>query len=45
MTSEITGSWLFWILAGAGVGIASVVTADSEGATMSDSPDGVSPCC
>jgi putative inorganic carbon (HCO3(-)) transporter len=39
MTSEVTGSWLFWILVGAGVGIASVVTADSEGAAMSDSPD------
>jgi O-antigen ligase len=39
MSSEITGSWLFWILVGAGVGIASAVTADSEGATMSDSPD------
>jgi putative inorganic carbon (HCO3(-)) transporter len=41
MTSEITGSWLFWILVGAGVGIASVETDDTEGATMSDSPDGV----
>ena len=41
MTPEITGSWLFWILVGAGVGIASVVTADGEGATMSDSPDGL----
>jgi O-antigen ligase len=40
MTSEITGSWLFWILVGAGVGVASVVTADSEGAGISDSPDG-----
>ena len=39
MTSEITGSWLFWILVGAGVGIASAVTADGEGATISDSPD------
>jgi O-antigen ligase len=39
MSSEITGSWLFWILVGAGVGIASAVTADSEDATMSDSPD------
>ncbi len=41
MSSEITGSWLFWILAGAGVGIASVVTADSEGAATTDSPDGL----
>jgi O-antigen ligase len=32
MSSEVTGSWLFWILVGAGVGTASVVTADSEGA-------------
>jgi len=42
MSSEVTGSWLFWILAGAGVGIASVVTTDSEGTTVSDSPDGLS---
>jgi putative inorganic carbon (HCO3(-)) transporter len=40
MSSEITGSWLFWILVGAGVGTASVLTADSDGSTVSDSPDG-----
>ena len=45
MSSEITGSWLFWVLIGAGVGVASVVTADSEVLPMTDSPDGLSPCC
>lgn len=38
-SSEITGSWIFWVLVGAGVGIASIVPADSEGATLGDSPD------
>jgi putative inorganic carbon (HCO3(-)) transporter len=28
MSAEVTGSWLFWTLAGAGVGIASIGTAD-----------------
>jgi O-antigen ligase len=41
MSSEITGSWLRWTLVGAGIGVASVATADGEGATMSDSSDGL----
>ena len=39
MSSEITGSWIFWVLVGAGVGVASTVPTDTEGATLSDSPD------
>ena len=40
MTSEVTGSWLFWILVGASVGTASVVSADSEADTLR-APDGL----
>jgi putative inorganic carbon (HCO3(-)) transporter len=39
MSSEITGSWLFWVLVGAGVAVASVVTADSESAAMTGRPE------
>jgi putative inorganic carbon (HCO3(-)) transporter len=40
MSAEITGSWMFWILVGAGVGVASGQTDGSEEATTGDGPDG-----
>jgi O-antigen ligase len=39
MSAEIAGSWMFWILVGAGVGLASVQTGGSEAATLGNSPD------
>ncbi len=30
MTAEVTGSWLFWTLAGGGIGIAAIGTAPTE---------------
>ena len=40
MSAEVTGSWLFWTLLGAAVGIASMGTADNAAAAARVLPDG-----
>jgi O-antigen ligase len=38
MTAEVTGSWLFWTLAGAGIALATIGTAPTEGGASYTSP-------
>ena len=40
MSAEVTGSWLFWVLAGAGVGIAVIGTAHTGTPVTTALPDG-----